>query len=236
MAAIWPVILTAATLAAPIDDPVVPAGDAQRCELHVWPADGMTSVRQRASESNRMAGIIPEAIRQAQKQIADIADAEAAARLAGSDTPDPLSTARQTEILGSLPLADLMKLPGYQIVIHTDTLDSVAMRTSKARHATSAATCYAELVLSEVVYSREYARGRNLKALFRFRHFDDGAAPRHSFGTWTQTKLDLFSLDPLRADGPALDELASALRSNVILFSSYLERGRQTTAITKGGK
>ncbi|OYX49878.1 MAG: hypothetical protein B7Y97_08165 [Sphingomonas sp. 32-66-10] len=38
----------------------------------------------------------------------------------------------------------------------------------------------------------------------------------------------------LRADEAALNELASALRSNVVLFSEYLERGRQSTATNNG--
>ncbi|MCA1197442.1 hypothetical protein K9B35_05640 [Sphingomonas sp. R647] len=173
-------------------------------------------------------------IRQTQKQIAEIADAQAATRLAESAAPDPLSTARQTEVLNALPRAELFGGSSYRIVVHGEPLESRVIRSVKTRYSGSTAPCYAELVLVDVVYSREYTRGRNLKTLFRYRQFDEAAAPHYSFGTWTQTKLELFSLDPLRSDDPALNELASALRSNVVQFFQYLERGQQPTATTKG--
>lgn len=228
----WQACLLGATLVA-----AVPANaksyDAAACELHVWPASAMTSVRQRASESNKMAGLLPEMIRRSQQQSAEIADQQAAARLEQSAVPDPLSTARQVKILHEQPLLDQFGGPGYQLVVHPDPLESRMVRTRKTRYSASTTPCYAELVLVEMVYSREYARGRNLKTLFRYRAFA-GETATYSFETWTQTKLELFSLDPLRSDDPALNELASALRSNLLLFSRYLERGRKTPATTKG--
>ena len=119
------------------------------------------------------------------------------------------------------------------MLVHPDPLESRMIRTRKTRYSASTTHCYAELVLVEMVYSREYARGRNLKTLFRYRAFA-GETATYSFETWTQTKLELFSLDPLRSDEPALNELASALRSNLVLFSEFLERGRKTPATTKG--
>ena len=194
----------------------------------------MTSIRQRASESNRMTGLLPELIQRAQQQAAERADAQADARLAQSAAPEPLSTARQTEVLHALPLSDLFGGSDYRTVIHNEPLESRAIRAVKSRYSAATTACYAELVLVDVVYSREYARGRNLKTLFRYRQFNGAAEPYYSFGTWAQTKLEIFSFDPLRADEAALNELASALRSNVVLFSEYLERGRQSTATNNG--
>lgn len=228
----WQACLLGATLVAAV--PVYSKSyDAAACELHVWPASAMSSVRQRASESNRMTGLVPEMIRRTQQQIAEIADGQAAVRLAESAVPDPLSTARQVEILNAHPVSDRFGGPGYHLVVHPDPLESRMIRTRKTRYSASTTPCYAELVLVEMVYSREYARGRNLKTLFRYRAFA-GETATYSFETWTQTKLELFSLDPLRSDEAALNELASALRSNLVLFSEYLERGRKTPAITKG--
>ncbi len=49
---IW-LAIAGAALPAPAQPPADPP-DQAICELHVWPASGMTSIRQRASESNRM--------------------------------------------------------------------------------------------------------------------------------------------------------------------------------------
>ena len=213
--------------------PAPEAAQDATCELHIWPGAGMTSVRQRGFESNRSAGLIPELIREAQVDGAARADARAAAGLAASETPEPLATARQRDILSELSWAEMLGLTGYRTIFHDTPLDSRMIRTVKTRYVQSTAPCYADLVVDDVVYSREYSRGRNLKTLFRFRDFGDGATPRRSFGTWAQTKLTVFSLDPLDVSAPALDELASALRSNAAAFSDLLARRQQPTAITR---
>lgn len=213
--------------------PAPEAAQDPTCELHIWPAGGMTSVRQRGFESNTSRGLIPELIQEARVNGAARADARAAAGLAASEAPEPLATARQREILSGLSWTEMLGLAGYRVIFHDTALDSRTIRTVKTRYAQSSAPCYADLVIDDIVYSREYSRGRNLKTLFRFRDFGDGTAPRQSFGTWVQTKLTVFSLDPLNVGAPALDELASALRSNAAAFSTLLTRRQQPTAITK---
>lgn len=229
--AILHLLLSSAALIASAQEQ--PGGAEGVCELHIWAAAGMTSVRQRASESNRMAGVIPEIIRRTQQQLADRADARVKLLTRSSESA-PLSNERQRALLDALPLAKMLGVPKYHTILHSEPLHSRTIRAVSARYAESATPCYAELVLVDVVYSREYARGRNLKTLFRYRDFGTGGTPGLTFGTWAQTKLELFSLDPPRTDDPALNELASALRSNVALFSEYLERRRQSTATTTG--
>lgn len=213
--------------------PAPEAAQVPACELHVWPAAGMTSVRQRGLESNRSMGAIPALIQDARLRAAERADGRAAAGLAASEAPEPLNPARQAEILSGLSWPEMVGLAGYRTVFHDVPLDSRTIRTVKTRYVDSAAPCYADLVIDDVVYSREYARGQNLKTLFRFRDFGDGTTPRRSFGTWVQTKLTIFSLDPLNVSEPAIDELASALRSNAAAFADLLARRQQPTAITK---
>ncbi|WP_447724743.1 hypothetical protein [Sphingomonas koreensis] len=209
------------------------AADGQACELHIWPSDGLKSVRQRGFESSPRGGAIPALILEAQRKGAEKADARAADTLAASGTPEPLDLKRQAAILSELKWSEMLGLPGYRPVFHETPLDSATIRTVKTRYIDSAAPCYADLVVDDVVYSREYARGQNLKTLFRFRDFGDAATPTRSFGTWVQTKLTIFSLDPLNVSAPALDELASALRSNATAFSELLARRQQPTATTK---
>ncbi len=202
------------------------------CELHIWPSDGLTSVRQRAFESNRNQGLIPELVRMHQQDIAEKADARTARAIAASE--NPLSAGRQVPVLQGLAAAELLGLPDHRVIIHADPLDSRTIRTTKHRYARSDSPCYAELVIAETVYTRAYARGQTLRTFLRFRVFDNAVAPERAFATWTETKLDLFSLAPLRADAPALEELASALRSNVVRFAEFLKASRPPPATTKG--
>lgn len=194
------------------------------CELHVWPAAGLTSVRQRGFESAPSAGALNGLIKRAQEASAEKSDARAAENLAAPETPKPLSTARQVEVLTELPLPTMLGLPAYRLIVHGSALDSHTIRTVKTRYTASEAPCYADLVLDDVVYSREYARGQNLKTFFRFRDFAAQSLPVRSFGTWVETKLRVFSIDPPNLGPAALDEIASALRSNATAFSGLLSK------------
>ncbi|NML04517.1 hypothetical protein [Sphingomonas sp. G-3-2-10] len=194
------------------------------CELHVWPADGMGSVRQRAFESSPSAGLIPALIKQSQQKSADAADERARDNLAASATPEPMSTAVQVEALKSLPLADMLGLPGHVVVVHDTPLESRTIRTVRTRYVETVAPCYADLVVDDVFYARAYANGRTLKTFYRFRDFGAQAAPVRSFGTWVDTKLLIFSIDPPDLSQPALDEIVSAFRTNATRFSELLRK------------
>ena len=196
----------------------------ERCELHVWPSDGMNSVRQRASESRVAGGALEGIIKRTEEAGAERADARARGELAGSEVPEPMATSTQIELLKSLPLAEMMGLPNHRVVIHDTALDSRKIRTVKTRYIETAAPCYADLVVDDVTYSRAYANGQALKTFFRFRDFGTAAAAVRSFGTWVDTKLRIFSLDPLNVSPAALEEVATAYRTNVTLFADLLRK------------
>jgi hypothetical protein len=192
------------------------------CELHVWPSDGMSNLRQRGSQYNMAGGILGDALKRRAEAHADKADARAQEGLAASGT-EPMSTATQAELLRTMPLPDMLGLRGYTLIVHDTPLDSHTIRTVKTRYAAdSAAPCYADLVVDDVVYARVYAHGSTLKTLFRFRDFASQAAPVRSFGTFVETKLTIFSIDPPNLSAPALDEIGSAYRANATRFSELL--------------
>jgi hypothetical protein len=211
-----PLLLTFAALPAAAQD--------APCELHVWPAANMDIVRHRSFEGNRAGGLLDLLIKQEQERSTRKADARATDILAASDTPDPLSTAIQVETLKSLPIAEMMELSGYVVIIHDTALDSRTIRTVKTRYTETNAACYADLVTDDVVYTRAYANGRGLKTFFRFRDFGTQAAPVRSFGTWVDTRLKIFSLEPPNLSQPALDEIVSAFRTNATRFSELLRK------------
>lgn len=198
--------------------PVAAQDAPPRCELHVWPADGMGSVRGRAFDGPFDGGVFPVAIKRSQ----DNHDAQATAQFDAQ--PDPMAPSIQTDTLKSLPLAEMLGLPDHLVIIHDVPLDSRTIRTVKTRYVETAAPCYADLVVDDVTYAKAYAGARTLKAFFRFRDFRDQAAPVRSFGTWVDTKLKIFAIDPPNFSQAALDEIVSAYRTNVTLFSDLLRK------------
>lgn len=198
---------------------------AQPCELHVWPADGMGRVSQTAFNTTpSAAGLIPAIIRRNEQASDAKAESQMKAQVESSGMLEPMAPATQVEILKSLPLAELLGLPGHVVVIHDIPLDSRTIRTVKTRYTETAAPCYADLVVDDVTYSTAFASGRSLKSFFRFRDFGTQTAPVRSFGTWVETGLGVFSVNPPNLSKAALDELASAYRNNVRRFSDLLRK------------
>ena len=191
------------------------------CELHVWPSEGMSTVLQTAHDNldtAYMGGILGSSPRQR------INNNSAPVHTAQAKPNEPLDAAAQSKALAAMPLPTMLGLTDYRIVLHDTPLDSRTIRTVKTRYVASDAPCYADLVVSDLVYSRVYAHGRDLKTFLRFRLFGTGTAPTRSFGTWVQTKLNLFSLEPPRRDEPALVELNAAFAANLETFSQLLAK------------
>jgi hypothetical protein len=134
---------------------------------------------------------------------------------------EPFSNARQLEILQSLELPQLLGTRDYRAVFHAEVLDNNALK-SPARYAQAPAACYADLVVSDVVYSREYANGQNLKSFVRFRDFGSGQAPVRKLSTWVQTKL-AHPREGKKANVEGSNaELPQALAENLRKFAGYL--------------
>uniref|UniRef100_UPI00333FBD74 hypothetical protein n=1 Tax=Sphingomonas sp. TaxID=28214 RepID=UPI00333FBD74 len=89
------------------------------------------------------------------------------------------------------------------------------------------ATCYADLVVDDLIYSREYTRGRKLKSFLRYRNFGASERAMRSFATLVETKLELFSLDPPVMTEAAKNELLKAFAHNLQTFAALAVK--QTT-------
>lgn len=211
----------AALLVSFVAAPAAAQGDGNvGCELHVWPSEGMNTVLQGAFD-NLYTGYMNPGTNTHEH---DVGGENAPPHTAQAKPDEPLDVAAQSKALSAMPLATMLGLTDYRIVLHDTPLDSRTIRTVKTRYVASDAPCYADLVVSDLVYSRVYAHGRDLKTFLRFRLFGTGAAPTRSFGTWVQTKLNLFSLEPPRRDEPALVELSAAFAANLETFSQLLAK------------
>ncbi|GAA4643159.1 hypothetical protein GCM10023115_11190 [Pontixanthobacter gangjinensis] len=160
--------------------------EAQTCELHVWASDGLSKTRQRASDNlstGYMGALGSSPVGRIERNTAEV-------NTQNAKPGGPLPTLRQLEILSEADLPALFGFDAYKVVTHEKPLPSGLIRSVKTRYTRGAPECYAELVVTDVVYSREYARGQNLKSFFRLRVFDKGGErPVRVLGTWTQTNL-----------------------------------------------
>lgn len=194
------------------------------CELHVWPADRMIAVRQRASESRGSSSILEGIVKRTQQATADRRDAEVTTVLKEEIEP-PLAPAHQIAALKRLPLTASLGMAAYRTIVHDVPLTSRDIRTIATRYDPAAtARCYADLVVDDLVYSREYARGRKLKAPVRYRDFGVSERPVRSFATLVETKLEIFSLDPPVMTDAAKDELLEAFAHNLQTFAAIVAK------------
>lgn len=175
------------------------------CELHVWPANDLRSTYHGWFHGGLVDGAVQG--REGYRKLPD----------------SPLGTARQVEVLHTLPVAERLGLPTYRTVIHDNALDSRTVRQATGRLLTEASRCYAELVVDDAFFQEDVVTGKYLKVLYRFRSFD-GETPVRRFGTYSQIKLLLFP-PTTREDGDAaLDELTKAYGDALGEFGAALNK------------
>lgn len=195
--------------------------EAAVCELHIWATSGMGTTLQTAKDNLDTASLGPFLGSSPRQRVEQD---RAQVHTFGATSDDELDNESQLALLTAMPLPQMLGVPAYRLVIHSGPLDGRTLKTSQARYAESAAPCYADLVLSDVVYSREYARGQNLKSFFRFRDFGSQSTPHRRLATWVKTmlavpregkKIDIASSDA---------ELPAALTENAKKFAEYLAK------------
>lgn len=191
------------------------AADAQpppSCELHIWAAPALRAITQSALWNQT----VDQAINGPHPTPGLSAQA-----LPPSDQLAMLEAANAGTALG---------IASARIVRHEQPLEERASQ-SPVRHDPSTSSCYAELIVSHMVYASDPLAGRSLNMLFQFRDFRDGAMPVRSFATWSHRPLAIF---PARteADGvSATAEIKSAFAGG---FADFIQNMAKAQA--KAGK
>ncbi len=205
-------VLGAALLAGPALAEEVPAAATQTCELHVWPGNDLRSIYSGWFHG----GIVDGAVQ---------------GRDGYKPLPSrPLTAERQLERLRGLPVAQLLGLNDYAVVLHEKPLDSRTLRTTAGRLAPDTGACYAELAVDDVFFQEDIIDGRFLKALFRFRKFDGDTVPSRSFGAYVQRRLTLFPPKTPETDPQAgFDELVTQFGEAVTEFGQSLTKPPKTS-------
>jgi len=149
--------------AAPLITPAVAPADEPKCELHIWPAE-----RFQAMTTGWLGGGLLDA--------AIHADGDKARR---SQMASALDTAGQLDALQKLDLIALLKLPASKIIVHDEALDRKTVYKIMARRSDSKASCYSELIVTDVLYTKAAMWGRSLRTSFILRDFASGTgAPK----------------------------------------------------------
>lgn len=194
---------------------LLPAAAADGCELHLWPAERMSS----QTSGLLGPGLLSSAINGKR-------DSSNQALMASAlDSPSQLNA------LTSLDLRSLLnRTPGTTIVLHDTALERHTMNKIKTRRSDSTAQCYSELIVADVFYQKAMMYGRSLRTLFMLRDFGNDQKIDKEYKAWGGNGLKLFP--PKEGDDAiaALDELVGVFKGN---FDEYSRNARKSLALKK---
>lgn len=186
------------------------AAPADGCELHVWPAERMSS----QTSGLLGPGLLNSAINGKR-------DSSNQALMASAlDSPSQLNA------LTSLDLRTLLaRSPGTTIVLHQTPIVRNSMNKVKTRRSDSTAQCYSELIVADVFYQKAMLYGRSLRTLFMLRDFGNDQKIDKEYKAWGGNGLSLFP--PKEGDDAvaALDELVGVFKRN---FEEYAGNARKS--------
>ena len=211
------IALIAAGLSAMLASPAA-AQDAAPCELHIWPAERMTSV----TTGLLGGGLLDAALHSG-------TDATNKASLATA-----LDSPSQLDALKSLDLSTLIALkPGTVVITHDTALERKTMNKVKTRRSDSTAACYSELIVADVLYQKAAIYGRSLKTLFMIRDFGADQKIDFEYKAWGGNGLKLFPPKEGEDAIAALDELNGVFKKN---FDEYANNARKAMSSRKPAK
>ena len=178
---------------------------APQCELHIWPAERFQAITTGWLTGFGVVGALADASGHAE------GDKARRANLASALDPEG-----QLEALKGLDLMTLLRLQQSQIITHVEPLDVKVARNTTTRHAQSTSPCYAELVVTGVLYQKAAIYGRSLKTSFLFRNFGSAADQPVKFTTTGGNGLKLFPPNQGEDVTAANQELVSIFQKNFV--------------------
>lgn len=191
------------------------------CELHLWPAERMSSV----TTGLLGGGLLDAAIHGG-------TDAKNKAQMASA-----LDSPSQLDALQSLDLHTLMALkPGTVIVRHEEPLVRKTMNKIKTRRSDSTASCYSELIVADVFYQKAMIYGRSLRTLFMFRDFGNDQKIDFEFKAWGGNGLKLFPPKEGEDAIAALDELVGVFKGNFVEYANNARKAMERRPAPKPAK
>jgi hypothetical protein len=142
--------------------------------------------------------------------------------LNGQDQPKEifrrdLDGTTQAEAVAQIPdLAARLKLPPVTIHQETFSVDHRTAKKSKQRLTQSATPCYAELVITSLVYTDNVVNGRRIGSLALLRRFDGSSAAPIVREIGGSGKLTLYPASQATDEDRARLDLIDAFRQSII--------------------
>lgn len=193
-------------------DSLEPKEAADGCEMHIWPAERMTSM----TTGLLGGGLLDAAIHSGR-------DATNKTLLASA-----LDSPSQIDALLSLDLRRMLaRTPGTRLVVHETPIERKTMNKVKTRRSDSTAKCYSELIVADVFYQKAAIYGRSLRTLFMFRDFGADQKIDKEYKAWGGNGLKLFPPKEGEDAVAALDELVKVFSWN---FDEYANNARKSLA------
>lgn len=161
------------------------------CELHVW-----TSTDYVAEQHGLLEGF------GAVGAIVDMAINKRPARSVGGQMAQYLDGDAELAELRKVDLATILKRPGLRVFLEPGALswkETKSLKKNSSRRASSTAQCYAEIIISSIVYSKAALFRGNLYVNIAYRDFTGRTLPTFVLG-FGKTALEKF---PARADDQA---------------------------------
>jgi hypothetical protein len=187
------------------------------CELHVWPAERMTSTTTGLLSGFGVVGAIADSASHAGR------DTNNRGQLASA-----LDSPSQLDALQSLNLVQELGLPeGTAIVRHEAALERHTMNSIKTRRSDSAHNCYYELITADVAYRKAAIYGRSLRTLFMLRAFGDDQRIDFEYKAWGGNGLSHFPPAEGEDVTVAINELVDVFKRN---FQEYAHNERAAVA------
>ncbi|KPL69631.1 hypothetical protein SZ64_16935 [Erythrobacter sp. SG61-1L] len=191
---------------------------ADGCELHLWPAERMTSIT-----TGLLGGGLIDAM------LHSGTDANNKTLISSAlDSPSQLDALLQIDLRKELSLT-----PGTTVVLHAQPLERKTMNKVKTRRSDSQASCYSELIVADVFYQKAMIYGRSLRTLFMFRDFGSDQKIDTEYKAWGGNGLSLFPPKEGEDAVAALDELVTKYKLN---FTEYANNARTKLAAAKKSK
>jgi hypothetical protein len=191
---------------------LAPMVAADGCELHMWPAERMTSL----TSGLLGPGLLNSAINAGK-------DANNKTLLASAlDSPSQLDALQELDLRSMLNLT-----PGTTIIRHETPLERKTMNKVKERRADSTSKCYSELIVADVFYQKAAIYGRSLRTLFMVRQFGNDQTIDKEYKAWGGNGLSLFPPKEGEDAVAALDELVGVYQAN---FEEFAKNARTRLA------
>lgn len=188
------------------------------CELHVWPAERFQAMTTGWGAGLGIIGALADRSGHAD------GDKARRANLAAALDPEGQVTALQ-----KLDLVGFLGLQPSQIVAHAEPLDVKTAKTA-VRHSASTSPCYAELVVTGVLYQKAALYGRSLKTSFLFRNFGSAQQQPTRSGSTGGNGLKLFPPKDGEDVTASNQELVSVFQRNFIEAAANMVPQRAVAA------